>query len=229
MSDGGLKRDPDIPKTFFTNGDPSYVLFDTKYAGTCENQQLVKNGYFYVEKTNVHIPAPEGAYTNYEFKAILGHKDVVMSELNAQLGACNEVETVAGNKYCGLATALMYECFGDEDVTKNGGVNLKTNDNFKNHPEEQKRLVTRCSTIVYLECLPEKPITPNKACKAYLNAAKKAGYDVIFMVNKYRIHGRTFMYEKTLGNAITEFGQTIESADAFIHKYGVDWYFCIGK
>ena len=152
-----------------------------------------------------------------------------MSELSAQLGTCNEVETLAGNRYCGLATALMYECFGDEDVTKNGGVNPKKNDKFKNHPEEQKRLMAKCSTIVYLECLPEKPVTPNKACKAYLNAGKKAGYGVIFMVNQYRIHGRHFMYEKTLDNAITEFGQSIESADAFINKYGVDWYFCIGK
>ena len=135
-----------------------------------------------------------------------------------------------GSRWCGLVTALMQECFGDKDITGNGGWrdpaiwnNPDKNAIFSQNKKMKQQAEEYCKIIVYLQCQPKKP-TPNVACKAYLNAASSAGYHLLFS-GKIISTEESSMDVMTIEKAIEHFKDK-KSADDFINKEGDDWYFC---
>ena len=71
----------------------------------CKNQKLIKYGDYYAEKYCVKFGK---VCEKYEFRAVL-HKrgKIILSELKAVPGDCNELETFDDSKNCGLARKFM--------------------------------------------------------------------------------------------------------------------------
>ena len=186
---------------------------DPDYETTCKNQQLKNNKQFWVE---IACTQGNNAHT---FKVVLEKgDDTFLSRLDAHPGECIFVNTLPDSKQCGLETGLMYSCLKDEDITKNGGVNPKTNCVFKSHPDQQALAEKKCDIIVYLKCLPG-PKDPKDTCMDYFNAAAKAEYDYLFTAKK-----EISMDGMTLINAMKSLLNT--GVRIFIGDHGSDWYFC---
>ena len=147
--------------------------------------------------------------------------DTAMGYLNGDPGKCNWVKTMSGFKRCGLATQLMAICFQDDDVR--GGRDEETTDTFAldYNKDQQKWVNDNCAAIIYLQCYPAGKPIPWGACTAYLDGATIAGYNKLFTSK-----GRTPVRRWSLRVAKNEFG---EDPEAFIHKYGWEWFFCKQK
>ena len=117
----------------------------------------------------------------------------------------------------------MAICFQDDDVK--GARNKETIDTLAEsyNKDQQKWVNDNCAAIIYLQCLPTpdkgKPI-PWGACTAYLNGAIVAGYNTVFTSQ-----GANPMRRWTLVDAKNAF----KEPEAFIMKYGYDWFFCEEK
>ena len=142
-----------------------------------------------------------------------------MSQLESYPGNCFYIKTQDGSKRCGLATALFYACFLDDDVTRNGGIYPDTDVQFNNpkNREMKKIAKAKCATIVRTTCQPAPP-TPIAVCVGYMKGAIKAYYSLIFMVDN-----NNEMAVLTLPSAISKFK---DNPDAFLNKWGREWYLC---
>lgn len=156
------------------------------------------------------------------FEVVLRQGDAnFLAHMTTSPGNCHTVNTKPKSRRCGLATTLMLYCLKDEDVTRNGGIDLNANVDFQNYQAERELADHRCVTIVYLQCQPEPP-TPNSACCAFLDTASIAGYDFLFTV--VRVPAPTpGMGHMTLEDAIKN---CEDNADGFIRSHGFDWYVC---
>ena len=185
---------------------------------TCENEQLKTQGNYLIEKFSL-----KDDVWDYSFKVVLKEWDKnILSELKASKGGiCNDVETQRGSKHCGLATSLMVSCFKDKDVTEGGRVHLDTW--FEHHPLHHQQAKENCAKMVMLECEPDltDPPTPNDVCIAYINAALKAGYVMMFSATGVGNGAR--MDVMNVRSARKEFK---EGPDVFIRRHGVQWFFC---
>ena len=103
-----------------------------------------------------------------------------MSQLESYPGNCFYIKTQDGSKRCGLATALFYACFLDDDVTRNGGIYPDTDVQFNNpkNREMKKIAKAKCATIVRTTCQPAPP-TPIAVCVGYMKGATKAYYSCL--------------------------------------------------
>ena len=177
----------------------------------CPNHHLKIQGYFWIQR----VPMRRG----YLFRAALVQTEQhnFLSLLGATHGKCNLVSTEKASRRCGLATAMMFTCFLDEDVTRNGGINPNTNQAFKDHPDMQKIARDSCNIIVYTQCMPD-PTTPVDVCGGYLKGALKAAYYKIFLVNHL-----DRMKVLQLEYALNKFKANPEG---FIADDGRNWYLC---
>ena len=187
---------------------------DASKRETCENEELKRQGQFWIAKYLLESDA-----WTISFKVVLAGRDGnSLSELKADHGACNKVETKEGSENCGLATALMTACFEDEDVTGDGGLELDIW--FEADPRHRQQAKDNCEKVVLVECKPTPPTTKD-ACRAYLNAAIKAGYLMMFMAK-----------EETEAQIMNVMKVTVArrdfrpDANAFIDLYGFSWRFC---
>ena len=191
---------------------------DSPRRKTCENEQLKTQGKYFIEKFSLKDDA-----WDYSFKAVLKEWDKnFLSELKARKGGiCNDVETQKGSKHCGLATSLMVSCFKDKDVTEGGGVHLDTW--FEHHPQHHQQAKENCAKMVMLECKPKSP-TPNDVCVAYLNAALKTGYVMMFSITDVANGERMDVMNVRI--ARREFKKGPNGPNAFITQHGFQWFFC---
>ena len=187
---------------------------DPSVRKTCTTQRLLNQGYFWIRKDIE-------SHNFYKFRAPLQkyESDPFMSQLDAYHGNCFYIKTKDRSKRCGLATALFYGCFLDNDVTKNGGIDPDKDVQFnrpKNH-EMKKIAKAKCAIIVRTICQPSPP-TPVAVCVGYMKGATKAYYSGIFMVDN-----NNKMTVLTLPSAISKF---IDNPGVFLNKRGREWYLC---
>ena len=195
--------------------------FDPSKHADCTLNELRQNGKYYIRKYTYD----EGSDDDYNFEAVL-HKDDdddFLAELYGNRGGgCNDVKTKRPARSCGLATDLMYSCMADTDVTKNGGVDVANDPIFNADPKRKNAAMQNCQAIVFLMGAP--PDNANAAI-AYLRAAKKANYKMLFT------HSQRFPTKDhpdiidvmKIEKAITEFDKRGEE---FQKNHGAWWYFC---
>ena len=119
----------------------------------------------------------------------------------------------------------MLLCMEDEDVTRDGGLNPLTYNELKEFDyalweDEEFRVRSRqlCLSIIAITCEPAHRIT-KYVCKAYIEAAKIAGYQMMFIdMNP------DFSY-KVLKTKNAE-SQFIKDPQNFLNSYGHEWFFC---
>ena len=206
------ERKPEIKEPAQPTHYPQRHVLDPSYRERCPNEQLKNQDYFWIEKDVRTHPFP------YLFKAVLQPGTVRLATLEAKQGYCHDVNTADGSRRCGLATALMYQCFLDSDITRNGGIDPETNIDFISNPAMQQK-ARSCKTIIDVPCAPRAP-SPPSVCLGFMIGALKAGYDQIFLET-----GKSGLPMQVL--ALTDAIRKFEpSAEAFLACYGAHWYFC---
>lgn len=181
-----------------------------KSAKTCENKEIKnkKPPSYHINKSK--SPIKWVAVLEPQSKSPLAY-------LNAKRGHCNDIQTHAGSRRCGIGKALLLTCLKDEDIVNDGGLNPLTDDAWE---DEKLKSTTRdmCSAIVLIRCQPYHH-TPEIACKMYMEAALESGYGIVFVEkdgdDKYKI----FRVE----NAKPIFERNPES---FLEENGENWFFC---
>ena len=87
----------------------------------CRDTLLKDQRFFWIQRADFHIdPHQKG----YMFRAVLQRQQETnfLSTLEAENGNCFDVNTRSLSRRCGLATALFYLSFIDDDITRNGGI-----------------------------------------------------------------------------------------------------------
>ena len=130
-------------------------------------------------------------------------------------GECDNAQTDESYQRCGFTTQLMTMCFQDLDITKNGGVDASTEDQFKNNQDMQKDAIGECQTIVTLH----QGAKPPAAGIAYTKAAIQAGFKKMFTV----IPGGNNMVSWTVMDAEKEY---LKNPIQFLQFHGQQWFFC---
>ena len=182
----------------------------------CPNEQLVENEKWYAEKYVLRRPANQ---FEYSFRAVLHRYDTepnALSVLNAKTGECNDLNTRPGSKNCGLGSTLMYLCFIDPDITRNGGLNPRSNTFFRRNPRRLNQAKANCKTLAYVVNTANPPI----AAVGYFNAAYKAGYKMIFTYN-FRNQIMKVLKVKNAKQYYIDHGKP-----SFTNVYGNHWFFC---
>ena len=88
---------------------------------------------------------------------------------------------------------------------------------FRKSPVLQQKALTYCKTVANVINAAE----PAQAGKVYLDAAKDALYQMMFLF-RHDLSGTV----QVTNAMITEFGNTKQQAERFLHKYGNSWLFC---
>ena len=195
------------------------VNLDNSKKGTCENEQLKQQEKYFIEKFAIKDGT---SIIYYSFKAVLNEGDQnKLSELKAEHGGiCNNVKTEKGSENCGLATAIMVSCFEDKDITEIGDFDFDKQ--FESHPQYQKEAEENCAKMVMVACRPDPSTTTTiEACIAYLNAAFKASYEMMFMIKD--VTTSESMDVKKVTAARRDFKR---DQKVFVEQHGVDWLFC---
>ena len=158
-----------------------------------------------------------------------------MATLQAEKGGkCNQMDTKPTSQQCGLATAIMEICFGDEDVGaldtgKNGIVDIikdygLTGDELTPFESYEKKAHLNCQKVVFVKCDPDDRM-PYEVCSAYLTAAINTGYDVLFTA-VMRHSKQSMEVMKLKQHAKPEFK---DNAKKFVTDHGNWWFFCTCK
>jgi len=185
----------------------------------CENADAKYGGYYIGRAT------PRGEYT-LRFVAKLNwiNEAPILSRLNAKQGECNDLKTYAGSHKCGIAKQLMMVCLDDKYVTSHGGLrvrqyNMREKIRFAvwDDPAFIKDARRYCKTIVAISCDPFNK-TPLIVCKAYIEAARKKNYQMMFVskvIAKYQV------FETKNGEV-----EFVKNPKKFLRDKGRDWFFC---
>ena len=145
-----------------------------------------------------------------------------------------ELKTEQNSQGCGIGKALMILCLGHEDITDDGGLDPSAYREFKIWGEAiwgdigfSTAARELCKTMVTIVCDPDLSTTTNYACKAYIEAAKIKGYQMMFVDkdSKKTVPGDHYHVLKTK-DAEREFNR---NPDAFIESKGNEWFFCSCK
>ena len=193
------------------------LKFDLNAHKNCESEELIKNKKFYIQKYDLKDVKDTYAH-DFAFKVVLDkgedsdpkHPKYKSLLLGDKGGICD-------NKYerCGLATNLMTVCFQDPDITRNGGLDANTEQQFENNVDKQKEAIDDCETIITLT----QSSNPPGAGIAYTKAATKAGFKKVFTVTP----GSTNMKLWMVAEVEKEY---LKNPIGFIQQYGQQWFFC---
>lgn len=187
----------------------------------CTNEKAKKDGYFIGRGGK-----PRVSDFKFRFEAKLEwDKYETLSSLNANKGECDDLSTRKDSQKCGIGKSLMELCLKDEDVTEDGGINPLTYNDDKSinysiwEDEEFTNAAHKlCKTLIVITCLPVPPTTIY-SCKAYIEAAKKQKYQMMF-TDEYDDYGYHVLKTE---DAETQFNL---SPDNFIQSKGRYWFFC---
>ena len=213
----------------FRNGpDEEKRIRVLKSKTKCKNEKAKKDGY-YIGKT----PLKSTDQHNFRFEARLDWDDEspVLSYLNTDRGECMLVRTDAKSQHCGIAKALMILCLGDEDITEDGGLNPSTYHMEKPYGDAIWKDMDFstfarefCKTIVAIPCDPILSTTTNYACKAYIEAAKSEGYQMMFVDKPAdEVEPDDHYHVLKTKDAELEFKK---NPDDFLKSKGNEWFFC---
>ena len=199
-----------VPVTY-----PKQILLRRSSIETCENENIKAKRLpsFYIDK---RVPASN----SFKWVGILDpSQPKVLAHLHAEKGMCNDVKTYDGNFRCGIAKALLVYCLQDDDITEDGGIDPLEYWNWDDFGETAEDV---CKSIVLISCIPEEE-TPKSVCASYMDAARNAGYDMVFVdrneeqdagepVRRLRIKPATALFR--------------QDPQAFLNDVGRNWFFC---
>ena len=185
---------------------------------TCENKEIKAKTppSFYIDKQ-------QPQFNDYKWVAVLDPsvpEPNVLGFLDAEKGQRNYLKTNEGSQKCGIGKALMEFCLNDDDITEDGGINSLTSPSWRddNLGPIAKEM---CRSIVYVDCEPLKP-TPKMVCKSYMEAARDAGYQMMFV--EKLVYPEEVIYDRLrIDRAYPIF---VEDPEQFIVDRGNFWYFC---
>ena len=142
----------------------------------------------------------------------------VLGELNAERGECNGLETDEGSQRCGIGRALMELCFKDDDITENGGVDPLNSIIWK---DQQLGPTAKdvCASIVHVGCEPVDPDALLPVCKMYIEAARYAGYRMMFVGDLGKKQYHRFRIDRGYQLFTTD-------PESFSANQGIFWLFC---
>ena len=154
------------------------------------------------------------------------------------------VRTNDRGKRCGLATILSYLCYIDMEVQPeiSGGslgydfaselastslINRKAARKLKNKAEKKCRRIIKVVNVA----------TPRAGSRAYVYAAKDAGYETLLTFNKSKLLNKIsntkidYLLKAFIEKPVQKKGNTIFDPvlDRFVPKAGNLWYFCKRK
>ena len=183
---------------------------------------MVKNQKFFIQKYDLKDVKDTYAH-DFAFKVVLDkgedndpkhpkYKSVLLGDKG---GVCDNAQTDGKYERCGFTTNLMTVCFKDPDITRNGGLDANTEEQFQNNIDKQKEAIDECETLVTLN----QNANPPAGGIAYTKAATKAGFQKVFTV----IPGGANMKLWRVAEAEEAF---LNNPIRFIQQYGQQWFFC---
>ena len=183
---------------------------------TCQNEEIKakKPPSFYIDKQD------KGSNT-FKWVAMLDpSQPKVLGFLVAGKGMCNDLKTYDGNFRCGIGKALLLYCLKDNDITEDGGINPLT---YWNWDDKDFAPTARdvCESIVLISCVPDEG-TPRSVCSSYMDAARFAGYHMVFVD---RNEGGDFepFRKLQIEPAVALFRNDHQT---FLNDVGRIWFFC---
>jgi len=147
----------------------------------------------------------------------------IMARLEAwSIGQCNELDTVQDSRKCGVGKELMKLCLGDTAVTGDSTEYWQETGpaSYKMWQDEQfnNKVGQLCQEINFIQCAPYDN-TPKRICKAYIEAAKETGYEMMFS----ELFGHNKYVVMKIADAEPEF---ISDPNKFVDSKGSHWFFC---
>ena len=238
------------------SGDVREFNLSFKKSPHCEllnenmHQQLLINAGYLVSNMNVptefvvrkyhRVDSPDCSTAGEEcwifiayVKAILDidgieqEKTIDVATSKARLGQLYKVDTKIGARRCGIAKILTVLNLIDKDVGKNGGLNVKSNSDFKKNPDIML-ISKRCKTIVDVYNMAE----PAAGGLAYIKAAVAAGFHKMITFRTVDCEGNAISegHAFSLSTALTAYDDALkkddEKAKDFNNQFGRSWYFC---
>ena len=198
-----------------TRGYPKKYPFDHRRAEKCKNKELVKAGFFWIDRT-----ITDGQYT---FTASLKREPWIrLSRAPSSRGFLERVWTDKDSQRCGLGKAITHTIFKDDKVTHNGGVNPKHDISIWTDQDKMaENAFDNCLTIIFLICQPED--APIGICKTtYLDVARENNFQMMFTDNIDQGYGTPYQVLSVI-EAIKKFE---EDPLNFLEEYGKGWFFC---
>ena len=195
----------------------------------CKNAQVKECGY-YIGKATI---AAKGFSIRFEARRDWNDDSTMIAHLDTDRGECMSLKTHTDYQGCGIGRALMILCLGHDDITEDGGMDPSTFRDFRHFglfgqavwgdigfSTSAREL---CKTLVAIICEPVSPTT-KYACKAYIEAAKIKGYQMMFVdkVSVAYLPGEHYQVLKTK-DAEREFNR---NPDNFVESKGGEWFFC---
>ena len=201
-------------------GFPRHV--DTDRYTQCTDQRAINDGYYIGRSPEEfwRFLAFDAKYVwdddSSEEPNLLAHLDVLT------IGQCNNLYTEEDSRKCGVGKELMKLCLGDTKVTGGSTKHWQITgpDNYIMWQDEQFNIKVGqlCEAINFIQCEPYDD-TPKIICKAYIEAAKETGYEMMFSEtdkpNKYVV--------MKIADAELEF---ISDPNKFVALKGPIWFFC---
>ena len=184
-----------------------------KYQSTCSNRELKqKKSYWVVKLKDTDAPV-----VTYRFNIVLQPKDTnILASGIMYHGQLWKFDTDVGSTRCGLMTKIVYLGLTDEDITKNGGYDVKEDDYFTENEKRLTEATKKCMRVMWVW----NKADPIEAGKVYLHAGVSTGYEMIFMFNEGLNPDGSVM---KISKAVAEF---VGHEQDFLDKYGDDWYYC---
>ena len=205
-----FRRNEGFPRTVDTNRYPD-----------CTDQRAIDDGYY--------IGRSHEIFHTMDFDALYVWNDEIPLELNQlahldawSIGQCNSLRTGRDSRKCGVGKELMKFCLGDTAVTGDSTEYWQETGppdyNMWRDVQFNNKVGQLCEAINMIQCAPYDN-TPKKICKAYIEAAKETGYEMMFSES----YGHNKYVVMKIADAEPEF---ISDPDKFWDSKGSHWFFC---